>query len=104
MLGACILGFALIIDRDDPVRPLCCFMASMALVSVVPVLLQFKGFSYHFLPPLSLFLPAGLLTLRQVFPGPAWLQQRVWISVIIVLLAGYAVFPPAAGLSYSYTI
>lgn len=93
ILGGCLLGLALMLDRDRPVRHLCVFLSAMTLASVLPVLLQFKGFSYHLLPPLALLIPTAFLTLEETFAFPALLKARIYIVVMVLVLAGYCLMP-----------
>jgi hypothetical protein len=93
ILAACLLGLALMLDKGKPARPLCVFLSAMALAAVLPVFLQFKGFSYHLLPPLALLFPAALLTLGETVSLPAILKDRIYIPVIVLILGGYCLLP-----------
>lgn len=90
LLGACVLGMAMMIDPNMPSRRFCIFLSAMALAAVFPVLLQAKGFSTHFLPPLALMVPAAFVTLGEVSGKASW---RGWPYAILVLVAGYFALP-----------
>ena len=90
LVGACVLGIAMMIDQNAPARRFCIFLSAMALWAVVPVLLQFKGFSTHFLPPLALMVPAAFVTLGEVSGKASW---RGWPYALLVLASGYFVLP-----------
>jgi hypothetical protein len=93
LLGClCMIGVALLL-KAGPVRRLCVFIGVMAMLAVLAAVLQLKGYSTHFLPPLALLLPAGLLTLKENFSF-ALLKRHPWVGILGVLAAGYAFLPP----------
>lgn len=74
-----------------PAKSAAIFMNSMALVAVIPVAVQMKGFSVHMLPVLGFAAPAGFLTLWLY--ASRRLKNEV-LCVLLVFLAVAAMRPP----------
>lgn len=93
LLGTCILILAVSIDQPHSDRPLAIFLAAMAILASIPVLLQMKGFTYHMAPTLALLIPASLLTVASLLNAPAFLVRQIYMVVPIILGIFYFVFP-----------
>jgi hypothetical protein len=93
LLGVCLCCMAACID-DRERRAQALFLSLTAMLAVIPVWVQMKGFSVHLLPCLSLMLPAAFVVLS-FYAGRLFDNRRLAVPVFVALWAlGTTLFTP----------
>ncbi len=73
---------------------LVCFLALCALLSLIPYVVQGKGFFYHLLPAFAFFTPAFFLLLAGLLEREVKnVRVAFLLSLAMLLSAAYAIFP-----------
>ncbi len=93
--GVLLGGAAYILRRHISDSALIMFLSACALASLVPYLVQGKGFFYHLFPAFGFFTPAFFLMMAAILQREIRSARMAFLlSSVSALCMAYAIFPP----------
>jgi len=100
LLSGCLLVLSLVSAEKDFAGALAVFLNVMSTGAAFVFLIQFKGFSVHILPVISLLAPASFMTISLLFPNIFKQFSGHITAAIMILIIGAGYLFIALGSTY----